>query len=487
MRLQPAIIALILFVVIAQSTAAYAQICPYNPGGAPAAPVPNVTDFSACPGPDEAGLTHRLVICVRAGLLEAVDVVYEAVYDTLEQAIYALIMLTVMIFGIKYATGMVQKKAGELILEVIKIAAVIYVVANFDDWIPSIYEVMDDFLDIVTSPLMASNAMMNMMCSDSTEFWPRVDCMLGAFLGFGAMSTIVSGIMGLVMAMLLDNSDIGGLAFLGGAAAGITFLLSMVRAVFAFLVANIAVTFLAILAPLFVPMLLLERTKNYFTKWTQSFMSYILQPVFLFGFLALSLVAIDKAIFTGDVSLATIMFGQPVASVNEWNCMMENYYNVRVTTEEQIAFWAGAQMEDGDEMRQDTQVGTIDVPESSTQMIPEAIGTAIDGPLGKVLDPAMSGMMGLTEGFMTFGQAVVVVDEDLMLPIMIHFFALALICYLLYMLLEVIPEIARDVVGVFSHAKLGTSAIPGQSLAQPLMNNASNLASNVYQNVGNRN
>ncbi len=64
-----------------------------------------------------------------------------------------------------------------------------------------------------------------------------------------------------------------------------------------FILCLIALTFALFLAPLFIPMVLFNQTKNYFDSWLRQVSSYALQPVVIAAFLALMLTVYDQAIY----------------------------------------------------------------------------------------------------------------------------------------------------------------------------------------------
>jgi len=65
----------------------------------------------------------------------------------------------------------------------------------------------------------------------------------------------------------------------------------------AYLVCMATLYALAYISPIFIPMVLFERTKGYFDSWLKLFISCALQPVVIRGFIALLLTVYDSAIY----------------------------------------------------------------------------------------------------------------------------------------------------------------------------------------------
>lgn len=445
--------------------------------------------LSSCPPEGSVGLTEYTIECFRGALIPAAVELCEALYTAMVGATSAMIMLSIGILGFKISAGMVKQLSGEITMLAIKIAGVAYFTATFVDWVPRIFEVMDGLLEIVTEVLL--QAMLLEGCQEPAgggmSLWTRVDCVMGAYFGFGVLTGLFSGILGLVIGMGASASDMGGLAFVGGVSAAFSFFFSVARAVYGYLVAHIAITFLSALAPLFVPMVLLEGTKQYFNKWVQAILSYMLQPVFLFGFIALSITAVDRAVFTGEASIATTLFGTPVESVQQWNEQMNLFYQRHAIRETELT---------GRTVIQEHETSDYSDAEEWSSQLAQGSDASYFADLFSVDNLEVmqenllnrggggGGVLGASDGSMLTGYATVSIQADIQMELMIHFFALAMIFYILYMLMEVVPDIARDIVGSFSQVRLGGEALPLQDEARAAINNSGNLLNRVLSQTG---
>jgi len=77
----------------------------------------------------------------------------------------------------------------------------------------------------------------------------------------------------------------------------------IIRAFFIYIAGYLGVTFLVIVSPLFIPMVLFKETKQYFDKWAKLLISFALQPVIMLVFIIFSLTAMDMAAFSGNYSI----------------------------------------------------------------------------------------------------------------------------------------------------------------------------------------
>jgi type IV secretory pathway VirB6-like protein len=75
------------------------------------------------------------------------------------------------------------------------------------------------------------------------------------------------------------------------------FIYTVFRAILIYIIAIVVVAILLFLAPIFIPMLMFEKTKPMFEKWIKQLMSFSLQPVLLFTVLAIFNVFIFSALY----------------------------------------------------------------------------------------------------------------------------------------------------------------------------------------------
>lgn len=406
-----------------------------------------------------AGITNFIVKCIDAPIEMAADMLIEFIYQIMEPAIAAFMILAMTLWGVKVASGGVRKPLAEGMVFGIKLAVVVYLAEGFIDWYPQLIDASEYLLDIVTKPLLEEG----MACSyvPGDDVWARMDCILFSLLTMGVVSgggiALVGGMLGMIMTQS-GLEDISGMIMMAGVGVLMTIIFAGARAVVAFITAKVAIAFLVALAPFFVPLLLLQATKNYFTKWAMQILSYMLQPLFVFAFLAFAIIAIDSAIFRGDYSFSVVVFGRPVESLEDWNQLMTEKLG-QITQEErplmnmvlspESATWEQARMI----CQSAGEIGNSALSDQCALVDNAAAGA----------DPTAAQLQAADEIVELSAQAFTLTTrtETGMEPEMIlQLCTIMMICYLLYSLIGIVPEVARDIVGAFTHTKVG---------AQPLL------------------
>jgi len=144
--------------------------------------------------------------------------------------------------------------------------------------------------------------------------WEQVDCAIETLVG-GIFSpfTLAFGMAGFLMGALLSTTA-GVFIALMGIYIVIQILYALAKATYVFISAYIAFAFMVIISPLFIPCILFRVTKPYFDKWLRLTISFMLQPMILFAYLSMLMVAADLTIFTGPNSIYRVLAGNAVDS-----------------------------------------------------------------------------------------------------------------------------------------------------------------------------
>lgn len=433
-------------------------------------------DFTQQPGCPAEGFTNRIVECIKTALIGdpanpgsngvAGDLL-DQMYTALQPAVAAFITLAVLLFGARLYLGMVRKPGPEIMMMGLKVVLVVYFIENFIDWFPPVMEAVQELMDIisdatVTTATLTCDPPAGVNVGNTyTNFWHRADCMAGAIFGFGGATTLITGIVGLVIGSATTDSGIGFTIFLGGLSVMLTLLLSLFRAVYVFIAAYIAVTFLLGLAPIFMPLILIPATAQYFTKWMNQILSYLVQPIFLIGYLALMMATFNVVVLTGENSMASALFGHPVSSYDEWASEMEIFNASHVTTCETEPFSLNIQPS---ELGQDTSFEWRAQGQGGNFALPETLsGIDYETAFGFAPDDIVGNIMHSVEGFMSFGTAMFCVEFPKKTELFYVLFALGALCYIFYTLLEYIPTLAAELTGsAFGNVVLGNLDMPGE-------------------------
>jgi type IV secretory pathway VirB6-like protein len=272
-----------------------------------------------------------------------------SILDFLYSAIMAAMTLAVILYGVLLSFGMVEKLGRDTFVFLFKITAVIYLIGNSQLIFTTMTDLMDGAAEAVMSYVPPSGKVDATADADFSKVhclqnvatqrddannpmpqaaaWLGVDCMLDSIIGikvhqdpppaFDAVfynstldnadpaksnpgmsrgllnfffSTMQSSVVGLVLAIV-------GAIFIWGT------ILLIIRAFFIYIMGYMGIAFLAIVSPLFIPMLLFKETKQYFDKWAKLMISFALQPVMMLVFIIFTLTAVDLAVFSGSYSI----------------------------------------------------------------------------------------------------------------------------------------------------------------------------------------
>jgi hypothetical protein len=279
---------------------------------------------------DGAWITEYIITCIKAvimgddkyGITGAFEIFLNAFYPALEPIIQAAVTLAVVLLGAALLTGLIEKPARDVFVFLLKLAMVVYLVQTSTvQWVyDSSIETMDALTDSVFTFGKGGEVEGRCTPHDEDILWDRVDCMLDVIIGIkqegsGAQNKVSpdkSGIKRGMMHFFYANMTSGGMgAMIGllGLYTLFSFVFAVIKSLHTYLAAVLALSFILILMPMFVPMLMFKATRNYFDKWYRISISFILQPVLLFGFLSLMMVAFDMILVSGNNSVTRMIIG----------------------------------------------------------------------------------------------------------------------------------------------------------------------------------
>ncbi len=277
---------------------------------------------------------------------------FPAFQDAMKMAVRGALILYIMIYGFKIVMNKEQAELDKIALFVIKFLFVVYFSVGIGTKtlengkevshngmtelaLPMLVEMTSNFTEMV---FLAGGS--QGLCSfDSNKYqsgysfykiWDAIDCRVGYYLGMQAIyniGTIFSdlnsnssgsgnsiytedvrnengynvlnsvgsfSLFAVMMAFFLSGNIIiviFGLIFV------IVFLSVLLYFVTTYLVCMVTLYVMAYISPIFIPMVLFERTKGYFDSWLRIVVSCTLQPAIIGAFIALLLTMYDSAIY----------------------------------------------------------------------------------------------------------------------------------------------------------------------------------------------
>lgn len=295
---------------------------------------------------DGVYLSEYIVTCVRTVVTDAFANFIAGFYPAVEDAIGAAVTLAVLFLGAGLATGMIEKTSRDSFIVLVKIASVLYFVqVSTVMWVyESGLDTMSGFTDTVFQFGAGST---DGRCKDNDTLWDRVDCMLDAIIGLreeedadapeatgGEETGIARGMLHFFFSNAF-SSGIGLVIGLLGLYVMFSFVMAVIKSIHTYLSAILGMAFILMVMPLFVPFILFKSTRNFFDKWYRIAVSFILQPVLLFGFLSLMMIAFEHMLVDGPNSMLCIAMGEDACTEHAISRYYENHGIYKSTTLDQ--------------------------------------------------------------------------------------------------------------------------------------------------------
>lgn len=313
-------------------------------------PAQGIVVNHVCPNRDSTetlddGLIIRLIPCIRDTMLYATSQIMKTVYEEAGKITKALFALAIMAFGISVVTGNTPSFSQSGLVLALKIGAILVFSVNFGNFYPPLLNSLESLLNIMAKPAtiafaeggtwnhIGSTATPIFTCKTGTfqgsevaimDIWSLVDCYIDLIIG-GIFSdtTLKMGMLGFLLGVLVSGS-VGLFVGFVGIYMLATALMTIFRAVYIFLTSYIAFSFMVLISIIFIPTILFQSTKRFFDGWLRLTMSFLLQPVFVFGYLIMFLVAINSTIFNGRYSLYYAVTGEDSLSRSNGDPGVEN-------------------------------------------------------------------------------------------------------------------------------------------------------------------
>lgn len=273
-----------------------------------------------CPGP---GLTRRIMPCIKETILHTTNLILYPFSEYLANTILVLCVLSIGLLGVMIIAGKTTAPFKDSIVLLVKLGAVSMFALGFGGMFGALLDIMDYFLVVVTAYVMVPGPFQLSMLEgcptyndwiDAPELliWDAVDCSLNSLVG-GIFSPIsmTMGILGFILSCLVSNT-LGVIIGLMGIRLVTQLIWAVIRALYIFIGAYIAIALMVLISPIFIPMILLNVTKSYFDRWLKALIAFILQPLFLFAYLAMLLAAYDVIVYSGPYSLYRAIAGDIV-------------------------------------------------------------------------------------------------------------------------------------------------------------------------------
>lgn len=278
--------------------------------------------------PRYQGVTKRVVHCIQDSIIWGTVQYFNDVYGYLKNTIYAFFTLVVVLFGVGVLTQSVENVGRDSFMLIVKLAVVIGLLENMGWLYTSIVDMTEGLLSLVVQFGMSGYGFIQCPFNSPIEYadvWFRVDCMLDSLIGIGGKGPgleVGTGPAGLSRGLLhffmssAPGSALGLVLLAMGFYVIFTLGMSILRAAQTYILGFLGISFMMAVAPLFIPLLVMKETKTYFDKWAKIILAFILQPVILFAFINMCLIALDVVMVSGEESFMRSIAGHRVLDSN---------------------------------------------------------------------------------------------------------------------------------------------------------------------------
>jgi hypothetical protein len=207
----------------------------------------------------------------------------------------------VVLYGLRVLMGKVDELKMETFVLLFKVAGMVY----FLDQAPMFYKwalvIMQQLNDGISDAAVSLNGagFCNGANAGSDRLWDRWDCIfLIVMIGSGGVG------IGAMLLLLLVTAGTGILIVFAAIYFIVGLLFAVARFIHIYLMAVLSLSFIFCLGYLFVPLIVFKGTaQKLFIKWLNLLIAYMLIPVITLGFMGMMLVALDVATFSGTYSI----------------------------------------------------------------------------------------------------------------------------------------------------------------------------------------
>jgi len=278
------------------------MICPIEEYNTPQGQIDNRYEY---------GVIKRVVHCVqRLFIPAAYKIMYRMSVDYLYSTITAACTLAVVLWGVLMVVGKNSAPMRDGFTAALKIGGVsmfTFVMGKSELWPYGLFPILMDSVDymgaIVTKYIGYGTSMKCAVNLAEYDVWGRIDCALNTLIGgIFSPSMLAAGLAGFIVTALASGG-IGMFIALAGIAIMGFLITAIVRSAYICITAYVALALMSIVSPIFITMILFKSTYGYFEKWLKLTISFMLQPIFLFAYLSMMLIAYDTVVYDGKFSI----------------------------------------------------------------------------------------------------------------------------------------------------------------------------------------
>jgi len=253
------------------------------------------------------GFMNRIVACAKEVIEGAVKLHLVEIHEKTTAVISVILILYLMFFGVRVTLGALENTRGEIMVVVFTTLIISYLLINFHlgEYITLFTDTQEALANTVSEPIAGD------LCGYDSV-WERVDCTIAYLMGasYDPDSDVLTrfysaeGIREFVpfaLAFTLISTDptMGIVLLVLNIVSMILIILAFGQAVLIYLMSLIAVSFLGLLGPIIIPLVLFKQTKEIFTLWLQILISFVLLPAIVLAYISF-MVNVMAFVIQGD-------------------------------------------------------------------------------------------------------------------------------------------------------------------------------------------
>jgi type IV secretory pathway VirB6-like protein len=252
---------------------------------------------------------------------------FERIQDKLQKVIRMVLVLSVMFYGFKILLGIQEITKKDLMMYIVKMGLVLYF-ATGDAWQTQFFNGVYNASTTLSNIVFKIQTSIPVEKRDGCQFgnvadingvpinfgskypngkeylalWDTLDCKSARYLSFGPSATVANLLMLIVAGFMTEPF---GLYFaLMLAIFGFFMIAASIRALHIFLSSAFSIIIMVYVSPIIIPTALFERTSEIFKNWLTQLVSFCIQPMILFAYIALfvnvlDIVLVGSATFEG--------------------------------------------------------------------------------------------------------------------------------------------------------------------------------------------
>ena len=265
----------------------------------------------------------HIVPCIAHTIETSTTAFTQKMITFMQPIFYTFLTLVVTLFGVHVVQGERQVHVQGFVL-LLKVALVIGILEMVPDYfVPAAYGIISQGVQITTNALGPDASGISCDISkygdDQTPMlWKQMDCVIGKLYGFSTGNGAPGPDGKQPVNMLMAASAIGllsGFVFGGTFGVAVFFALLGVLISVAMLVIRTAMTFLngymivcvmLLISPIFMPLVLLKVSSEYFEKWWKAILGGLLLPIIISAYSMFAMIAYDKLMFQPNSPLQVL-------------------------------------------------------------------------------------------------------------------------------------------------------------------------------------